>query len=316
MANFLTAAAAATKTGSAQTVLALNQSPSMIKLGQTAAFSAVVTSKVGGTISGTVQFYADGSALGAPVVVDASGMAATPAVPFPAAGTYFISAVYSGDGTYAAADRAGIFADGYRIVVFITTVGVSSTAISVGSSQTLKITVAPGSGTGTPTGVVRVVVSSASTGTALTVPLSNGTATTPPIPFPAAGSYSVTASHHGDSVFSPSTGAGPSITVQRVPSVLQLSSLSSTIGVGGAVSYSVQVQGTAQGQGIVVISIPTGTVQLHRMEWSWALRLVLASFLFPLRHTMCFRPRGVTRSLRRTLGMPTGLPRLRDSRRR
>jgi hypothetical protein len=263
VANFLTAAAAVAKSNLAPTTLSVQGSASTIPNTQTVIFTSVLSSKVAGTPTGTVQFYADGNALGAPVAI-VSGTAVTPALPFTAAGSYLISATYSGDSTYASAT-----APGFQLTVTglssTTSVTVSNTTIPVGSAQTLSIAVSSGSGTGTPTGVVRVNVNSATVNILFTVPLVNGTATTPSITFPAVGSYTITASYHGDSVFSPSTATGPSVTVQRITSVVQLSALSSSIGIFGAISYQVTILGqspTTPGLPTLVPA-PSGSVQLY-----------------------------------------------------
>jgi hypothetical protein len=262
VANFLTAAAAVAKSNLAPTTLSVQGNATTISDTQTATFTAVLSSKIAGTPTGTVQFYADGNALGAPVTI-VSGMAVTAALPFTAAGSYLISAVYSGDSAYASST-----APGYQLTVTglpsTTVVTAPNTTIPVGSAQTLNVAVSGGSGTGTPTGVVRVSVSSATFGILFTVPLVNGTATTPSITFPAVGSYTISASYHGDSVFSPSIGTGPSITVQRIASVVQLSTSSPSIGIGGAPSYGVTILGKAQTPPVITLNpVPTGSVQLY-----------------------------------------------------
>jgi pseudomonalisin len=263
VANFLTAAAAVSKSTLASSTLSVQESASTIPNGQTVVFTATLTSKTAGAPTGMVQFYADGNAIGAPVAV-ASGTAVSAPVPFIAAGSYSISASYSGDGTYAAAVSAGIplTVTGLTSVTAITP---SLASIFVGSSESFNVAVSAGSGTGTPSGVVRVSITGPNTSILFSVPLVNGSATTPAITFPAAGSYTVTASYHGDTVFSPSTGTGPSIAVQRTPSVVELISSSPLpIGVGGAVSYQAIIQGTAPSTGVVVlIPAPTGQIQLY-----------------------------------------------------
>lgn len=263
VANFLTAAAAVAKSTLSPTTLTVQGSASTISNTQTVIFTAVLSSKIAGTPTGTVLFYADGNALGAPVVI-VSGTAVTAALPFSAAGSYLISAIYSGDGTYASSTAPGyqLTVTGLSSAVAVT---ISNTTIPVGSAQTVHVSVSSGSGTGTPTGVVRVNVSGPAFNTSFTVPLSNGAATTPPVSFSAVGNYIITASYRGDSVFSPSSGTGPSVTVERITSVIQLSVLSNSIGVGGAASYGVTVLGqspTTPGPPTLVPA-PTGSFQLY-----------------------------------------------------
>jgi hypothetical protein len=261
VANFLTAAAAVPKSTLAPSTMSVQESASTISNGQTVVFTATLASKTAGAPTGMVQFYADGNAIGAPVAV-ASGTAVSAALPFTAAGMYSISASYSGDGTYAATVSAGIplTVTGLTSVTSITP---SLTSIIVESSESFNIAVSAGTGTGIPTGVVRVSVTGPNVGILFSVPLVNGSATTPAITLPAAGSYTVTASYHGDTVFSPSTGTGPGITVARVPSIVQLSVFASSIGVGGGASYEVTLLGTAQSTGVFLVPAPTGQIQLY-----------------------------------------------------
>ena len=253
VANFLTAAAAAPKTGLAPTVLTLQPSPTSISDTQTASFTASVTSKTAGTPTGTVQFYADGNALGAPVAIDASGVATVLAVPFPSAGKYFISAVYSGDSVYAAVTAAG-----YSLTITgvssTTQLAVTNTTIPVGTTATFALTVFAAGAAVVPTGTVRLVVN----GGIYTVPLINGRATSQAIRFPTVGNYALTASYQGDSVFSPSSSSA-TVTVQRLPSALQLSNSSGSIGIGGGISSFIVIPNVSGS----TAPAATGTVQLY-----------------------------------------------------
>jgi pseudomonalisin len=259
VANFLNAAASLPRSNLAPTVLTVRESASTISSKGTVLFTAILTSTTAGTPTGTVQFYADGSALGVPVTL-VSGTAITPAMPFTAAGNYDIFAVYSGDSTYASATAPGI----PFTVTGLTAnpkVTASSSNIPVGTSQSFSLSVAPGSGTTTPTGIVRVFVSSLNSSSSYTVPLSNGIATTPAIPFPTVGSYSVTADYLGDSVYSPSNSAPLALAVQKLASTAQLSATAGSIGIGGGKSYIATI-GAAVNTGSTV-SAPSGTVQLY-----------------------------------------------------
>jgi subtilase family serine protease len=257
VANFLSAAAAVSKSTLAPTTLSVQENASTISDTQTVVFTATLTSKTAGAPAGMVQFYADGNAVGAPVAV-ASGTAVSVALPFTAAGTYSISASYSGDGTYAASASPGIPLT-VTGMMSVTAVTVSNTSIPVGTAESFSIAVSPGSGTGTPTGIVRVSVTAPNVNILFSVPLLNGVATTPAITFPMVGSYTITANYHGDSAFSPSSGTGPGIAVQRLPSVAMLSLSSGSIGTGGGITAFVFIRNfpssTSPGA--------TGTVQLY-----------------------------------------------------
>lgn len=257
VANFLSAAASLSKGNLAPTVLTLQNSPTILSDTQTAAFTASLTSTSAGTPTGTVQFYADGKAIGGPVAL-ASGMAVTAALPFPMAGTYYISATYSGDSAYAPAT-----APGFQLIVTgvssMTKLTMSNATLAVGTTEAFNLAVSPGSGSGIPSGVVRVVVSGPNSSATYTVPLSNGTATTPAIPFPTVGSYTLVANYQGDSVFSASGSGASTITVQKLPSNLQLSSISGSIGIGGARSFGAFIQSLVAGS---TAPGPSGTIQL------------------------------------------------------
>jgi len=223
--NFLTAAAQAS-TPLAPTKLIVTGSASSITDTQTVTFTTTLTSTTAGTPTGTVQFYANDSALGSPITV-ASGTAVTPALPFTAAGNYLITAVYSGDATYATTTAAGI---SLTVTGVSSTTGItaSSSSIASGTTDTFTVTVAStGTGTGIPTGTVRVYASTSTSsggGYIATMLLANGTATTPAITFTNAGSYTIAAYYLGDSVFSPSSSAtGLTVTTSTVTSAYQLS---------------------------------------------------------------------------------------------
>ena len=253
--NFLNAAASITATPLAHGSLALTEAISTIADTQTDTFTATFTSTTAGTPTGTVQFFANGTALGAPVSLT-SGRALTSAQPFPAAGTYLITATYSGDTTFAAATAPGIsltvtgLASQSRLTV-------SSTSIPVGTSANLSVTVTPSSGSTVPTGLVRFY--SSTLGYLATVPLINGSATVPNT-FVTIGSYTLTAYYLGDTVFSASTSPSVSYSVTKLPSTLQIAASATTIGIGGSENFSLAVVPVAN----PVSSIPsaTGTIQL------------------------------------------------------
>jgi pseudomonalisin len=259
VANFLNAAAAGPKTALASTTLAVQETFSFISNTQTNTFTAVLSSKAAGTPTGTVQFYANGNAIGSAVAV-ASGRAVTGALPFPAAGNYDISAVYSGDSTFASATAPGIA---------LTVSGLSSQTkatiananVPLGTTQVVSFTVSPISGSVMPTGVVRFTVTNGSSVSQLTVPLSNGVATSP-VPFSTVGSATITASYQGDAVYSPSNSPTLFVTVQKLSSAMQLSSLAGTdaIGTGGGRVYSAVISSVVSGS---TAAAPTGIAQLY-----------------------------------------------------
>ncbi len=83
----------------------ITASPGTVIAGQSAVFMARLTGSP--LPSGTVQFYSNGASLGSAVQI-VNGVATTPAVSFPTAGTYTITATYSGDASYAFAIAPGL----------------------------------------------------------------------------------------------------------------------------------------------------------------------------------------------------------------
>jgi len=167
VANFLNAAVPALLSSTTS----VTAQPATIVVGNTAVFTATVTGSGSGTISGTVQFYSNGTALGSPVTI-ASGKAATPATAFNASGTYSITATYSGNTTYAASTSAAL-----SFVV--------SAAAPVGlgvSASPSSLTLAAGAATGNTTNVSVITTGSYYGSVALTcaVMYSGGTATYAP----------------------------------------------------------------------------------------------------------------------------------------
>ena len=211
IANFLTAAAANSKSALAGTALMLSQSAATITDLQTATFTAALTAKTPGTPTGTVQFFADGNTLGAPVAL-AGGVAVTPALPFPAAGSYYISATYSGDASYAAVTAPGLslWVTGKTTLV---TTSVASGIVSVGVPTAFNATLSASTGSAVPTGIVR---------------------------FPLVGSYTVSAFYLGDTIYSPATSS-TSVAVQPLPTQTELSVTAGGIGVGGYKNFGIIV---------------------------------------------------------------------------
>jgi len=140
--NFLTVAAAANVT-TVSTTLALAASVNPMTTAQTVTFTATLTpASTGGTPTGTVQFYSNGNALGSAVTLGAGGTATTPALSFPVAGTYAITAVYSGDGTFVAATSPAVSLVVNPVGSFTVTPAVANIAVTAGATNTDGIAVA------------------------------------------------------------------------------------------------------------------------------------------------------------------------------
>ncbi len=264
VANFLNAASAPVAPLAAGK-LTLVASASTIAHAQTATFTATFASTASGTPSGTVQFYANAAPLGAPVALVAN-TAITPALPFAAAGNYDITAVYSGDATFAKATAPGIaltvtgIASTPKFVFQPNILGTDPTVIVVGSSATFGVTIPAAAGSPVPTGLVRIGSSGPSSGYLATEPLIDGRAGTSSIYFNTVGSYTLVAYYLGDSVYSPSSSAPLPFTVQRVPPVATVSTTGGSVGSGGYQQFYVALSQTADSS---QAAAPTGTFQLY-----------------------------------------------------
>jgi pseudomonalisin len=258
VANFVNAAAAVAHSTLAATALSLSGSASTITNAQTVTYTATVSSKVAGTPTGSVQFYANGSALGSSVAV-VSGSAVTSALPFPAAGSYEISAMYSGDGSYSGSTAPGIT---LTVTGVTPTVTVTSNKVNVplGTSTAFVATVTSAPGTSFPTGVVRFYApGSTDNAYAAVVPLAGGSVASPQITFSYLGNYSMTAEYLGDSVYSAANSTPLAFTVQKLGTLLNIATTGQSIGVNGAVDFSLQAGPSV---GTSVMAGPTGTMQM------------------------------------------------------
>ncbi len=202
--------------------------------------SVTLSASVSGTNpTGTVQFLADGAALGSAVSLS-SGNASTSAT-FGTAGARTITARYNGDSNNAGSTSGG--------TVVTVQKGASSTGLSVGTtallvnqSTTLSATVTGSSAGGS--------VTFRSNGAALqTVALSNGTASLS-TSFASAGSYAITADYSGDA--NNNTSTSPSVAVGvKASATVGLASTPASPTVSQSVTYTATVTGAS----------PTGTVR-------------------------------------------------------
>jgi subtilase family serine protease len=253
VSQFLTAAA--TLPALATTSTSLTASPSTITTTQLVQFSATVSSTASGTPTGTVQFSSNGTILGAAVALS-GGKATTPALSFLTAGTYTITAYYSGDSNFAASTATLSFV--VTTPVLPTPVlSLTGSAASITTQQTVTYTAILASpASGVPTGTV-IFTAKPATGTATTlatVTIASGKAVTPPVSL-AAGTYTVVAVYLGDTNFSGTTSAGVSLAVTSVASAISLSGVPPTSTT--LTSFTPTATVVAAGSS----GTPTGTVQ-------------------------------------------------------
>jgi hypothetical protein len=172
----------------------LSSSPNPSTVGQSVTFTATVSPS---NATGTVQFLDGTTAIGSGVVTAGVASLSTSAL---AAGDHDITAVYSGDGSYASSTSAIVtqVVSGGTSINTTTTLTSSRNPSNAGQAVTFTATVSPSAATGT----VQFFDGSALLGSA---PLSGGRAAlTTSL---GSGSHSITAAYSGDSTYNASTSA-------------------------------------------------------------------------------------------------------------
>jgi hypothetical protein len=224
-----------------QTALIVAPDPALVQ--QPITFTAQVTGN-GGTPTGSVNFLANGNAIGAGSV-NASGKASftTSAL---TAGTYAIAAAYTGDANDASS-TSGATSLTVSLATTTTAITVAPNPALVGAAVTITAKVT-GNG-GTPTGSVNFI---ANGNTLAAATLSGGmasftTSTLPP------GTYSITASYLGDAADSPRTSSAVSELVGLIPTT---TSLGTSVTTGPAPQVILVATVLNNGAGV----LPTGTV--------------------------------------------------------
>ena len=223
-----------------QTALTVSPNPALVLVPIT--FTAQVLSN-GGTPTGSVNFLANGTVIGAGTV-NASGVAAFTTATL-AAGTYSITATYTGDANNGSSTSSPTSLT-VSLATTATAITVTPNPALVGSAVTISAKVT-GNG-GTPTGTVNFIANGTTLNTAT---LAGGMAsfTTSTL---APGTYAITVSYLGDTADSPSTSNSVSETIGLIPTATSLGS--STTGTPPQVVLVATVLNA--GMGVP----PTGTV--------------------------------------------------------
>ena len=178
--------------------------PNPTVYGSAVTFTAKATGN-GGIPSGSVTFSANGTLFGAPVMLDATGTAAT-AYSGLAPGSYTITAVYGGD----ANDQGSTGTAVAQLVVsrIATSTDLTSSTTTGPGAQVVLVAAVQTAAGAVPTGTVTFNNGTTALGT---VALDSGGVATL-IPNLANGNYSITAVYSGDATHSPSTSQPASIT--------------------------------------------------------------------------------------------------------
>ncbi len=163
-----------------------------------------------------------------------------------------------------------------------TTLQLSSTSVVHGTPVNITASVAPSSGSGTPTGSVAILTSSTlpASQSQFTIPLSSGTGTSSVDSLPG-GQYQVTARYGGDGTFAASTSSPQTLTVAAEDANINFSvtSQNKIIAAGGTVAYNMPLQlniqpagasiaagktdGIATGSAVFTIDSTTATVAFN-----------------------------------------------------
>ena len=258
----LTAAAAtgSLAIGKDPTTTTVGSATPLPTIGDPVTFTANVIPTVGSGPTGAVQFAVDGQNFGAPVTIDAGGHATSAAISTLTLGDHAVTAAYLGDATFAGSTSSSYLVHVHNPLTPTTAhLDVSPNPSVYGQPVTLTATVAPRTGTGTPTGAVRF----SDGGTELaTVALSNAgggnqaVLTTSEL---SVGTHAaLTAAYLGDDDYEPVIANTVSqVVVQANTSTAVVASDSATVA-GQPVSYSASVSVVAPGSGQ-----PDGTAQLR-----------------------------------------------------
>jgi hypothetical protein len=233
-----------------QTAVTATPSPALV-LG-TVTFKATVTSN-GGIPTGSVTFYANGTQIGSPATLTAG--TATITYAGLAAGSYTITAVYSGDTN----DLTSTGTAATQLVVgkIPTTTGLGSSTTTGTSPQVILVATVLASNGSVPTGTVTFNSGTTALGTATLD--SSGVATlTPDL---ATATYTIVAVYSGDLQYSASTS--PSITVSSTSTGFNLTVTPATLSMAASQNATVAVtltsnNGFADTIGLGCASLPSG----------------------------------------------------------
>lgn len=240
----------------AVTTTVVKATPNPVIVQTTATFTATVTTTpAGGTPTGSVSFFANGTIQLGSATLSAAGTASVTSTTL-GAGTYQITAVYSGDTDNAGSTSAPVS----EVVGVIPTLTDLATASTTGAnSQTILVATVQDSGISgaEPTGTVTFTSGTTVLGTA-TLNASGVATLSPEL---GTGTFNIVASYPGDSLHGPSqstassvSGLGASYTLTVTPGTVSVSTSQNT-NVTVAVT---SISGFADTIGLGCASLPAG----------------------------------------------------------
>jgi Glycoside hydrolase family 44/Bacterial Ig-like domain (group 3) len=245
----------------ARTTTSLTASSTELTSGQNVTFTATVAPQSGsGTPAGSVSFSDGANSIGMGTLSSGTASFSSSSL---ATGSHSITAAYSGDSNFATSTSS-------ILTVIVSPPAKTPTAVSVtpsamqltaGQSFILNISVAPQSGTGTPTGTVAILDGQ----TQLAAPTLASGAASFSTSILAVGTHTITVNYSGDSNFSPATSAATTVTVQAAPAAdfslsMSASTLNVTAGTSGTITLTVSpLNGFKQAVNFVCSGLPGGT---------------------------------------------------------
>jgi hypothetical protein len=239
----------------ATTQTAVTVSPNPALVGATVTFTAKVKSVNGGVPTGSVIFSASGVQIGAAATLDGTGTASLPYSGL-AAGSYTITAVYSGDPNDLTSN--GTATASLVVGTIPTNTDLGSSTTSGPNPQVILVATVLAAGGPIPTGTVTFTSGANTLGT--TVLDASGVATL--IPNLTAGTnYTITASYSGNNIDSPSTSQP--ITLSGTANGFSLTVTPATVSMASSQNATVNVTlvsngGFADSIGLGCASVPTG----------------------------------------------------------
>ncbi len=265
------------------TTTTLSSSVNPSTFGQSVTFTATVAPTAGaGVPTGTVTFSIDGDAQ-APVtlmMVDGQDQASLPPSTELSGGSQIITAVYNGDGTFAASMATPLT----QVVSAIATTTQLTTSLNpslFSQSITFMATVTPGSGAIPPAGMVNFFDGTTPIGSGSLDVNDQAIFTDPSL---AAGAHTITASYGGNGSFTPSDAALLQ-TVSPVPTSTSLVTAPNASGAGQAVTLTATVSGVATPGGSVRFDDGTTVLGTAALDSHGVASLVINS-LTPGTHSL------------------------------